>query len=226
MEQFLNFNFTYFFSIFFRIALSAVFGAVIGAERVKKKRPAGIKTHAFVAMGATLVMLTGEFLVIEGGYNTDVSRLAAQVISGVGFLGAGTIMVTGRSQIKGLTTAAGLWFSAALGIAIGAGFYSAALISIFMVYMITHVFARYDNYLHHTSLIMDLYVEFNDETSVGTILKSLRSKGITISEIEILNEVGNRHLVLLTIKLPEKWKHLDVVKLMEGLDGVIHIEEV
>ncbi len=226
MEQLLNEYNLYILSIFFRLFLSAVFGAAIGAERVKKKRPAGIKTHAFVAMGSTLVMLTGEFLVLEYGYNTDVSRLAAQVVSGVGFLGAGTIMVTGRSQIKGLTTAAGLWFSAALGIAIGAGFYSAAFISILMVYMITHFFAKYDNYLHHNSLIMDIYVEFSDETSVGAILKSLRAKGIQINEIEILNQVGNRHLVLLSIRLPEKWKHMDAVKLVEDLEGVIHIEEV
>ena len=225
MEQIFNQEFINLLSIFFRIALSAFFGGMIGAERVKKKRPAGIKTHAFVAMGSTLVMLTGEFLALKY-QSTDVSRLAAQVVSGVGFLGAGTIMVTGRSQIKGLTTAAGLWFSAALGIAIGAEFYSAVFISMFMVYMITHVFSKYDQYLQHHSNIMDVYVEFNDEISIGTILKNLRFKGIQISEIEILNEVSSRHLVLLTLKLPDKWKHLDALKCLEELNGIVHIEEV
>lgn len=226
MNYFYSMDFMYIFNIAIRLALSAFFGAAIGSERVKKKRPAGIKTHALVAMGSTLVMLTGEFLVIQYGSQTDVARLAAQVISGVGFLGAGTIMVTGRSQIKGLTTAAGLWFSAALGLAIGAGFYSAAIISMIMVYIITHFFAIYDNYLHRNSFLMDVYIEFSKDISVGTILKTMRGQGISIEDIEILSEVGSRSIVMLTLHLPGKWKHSDALKLIEEIDGVKHIEEV
>lgn len=212
-------------SIFLRMGLAAIIGAAIGIDRVKKKRPAGIKTHALLCMGSALVMLTGEYLVSIYGFQTDVARLAAQVVSGVGFLGAGTIMVTGRSQVKGLTTAAGLWFSATLGLAIGAGFYTGAFISTFFMYLVIRVFSIYDLYLQKRSFVMDLYLEYTNQTSIGNIFKVLKANQCQINEMEKLDDSGDRHSLILSIRIPKHWEHNQVVGLFETHVGITHIEE-
>ena len=128
MEGFLDFAITCGLSEFEGIALlklimSSLCGGLIGLEREMKGRPAGLKTFSLVCMGSTLVMITNDYIFIFLSLgNGDAARMAAQVISGIGFLGAGSIMVTGHNQVKGLTTAAALWVTAALGIAIGSGF--------------------------------------------------------------------------------------------------------
>ena len=212
-------------SIFLRMGLAAIIGAAIGIDRVKKKRPAGIKTHALLCMGSALVMLTGEYLVSIYGFQTDVARLAAQVVSGVGFLGAGTIMVTGRSQVKGLTTAAGLWFSATLGLAIGAGFYSGAFISTFFMFLVIRVFSIYDLYLQKRSFVMDLYLAYTNQTSIGSIFKVLKANQCQINEMEKLDDSGDRHSLMLSIRIPKHWEHNQVVGLFETHVGITHIEE-
>ena len=110
----------HFASVVLRLALAMLLGGCIGLERERKRRPAGFRTYMLVCLGATLTVLLSlyEFTMVTGpwsdicaeiGIKTDVSRFGAQVINGIGFLGAGTILVTGRQQVKGLTTAAGLW---------------------------------------------------------------------------------------------------------------------
>ena len=122
----------HFASVVLRLALAMLLGGCIGLERERKRRPAGFRTYMLVCLGATLTVLLSlyEFTMVTGpwsdicaeiGIKTDVSRFGAQVINGIGFLGAGTILVTGRQQVKGLTTAAGLWASACTGLAVGAG---------------------------------------------------------------------------------------------------------
>ena len=114
-----------------RVGMAVLCGGVIGIDRGRKRRPAGFRTYMLVCVGAAMTMILGTYLaemivtnwsgaLIEGIDNkVDVSRFGAQVINGIGFLGAGTIIVTGRQQIKGMTTAAGLWASACMGLAIG-----------------------------------------------------------------------------------------------------------
>lgn len=113
------------FSTVMRLGLALLLGGVLGIERGRRRRPAGLRTYMIVCMASALVMLTGHFL-FETFHTGDPSRLGAQVISGIGFLGAGTIIITSK-QVKGLTTAAGLWASACLGLAVGAGFYAGAI---------------------------------------------------------------------------------------------------
>ena len=110
-------------SVAARMVLAVLCGGLIGLEREYKRRPAGFRTHILICLGAAMTTLTSQYLYLNMGMYTDVSRLGAQVIAGVGFIGAGTIIVTKRQRVKGLTTAAGLWASACMGIAIGAGFY-------------------------------------------------------------------------------------------------------
>lgn len=113
------------FELLIRILLSALIGGAIGAEREVSNRPAGLRTHILVSVGSTLIMLVSMFAF---GSEADPSRLAAQVVSGIGFLGAGTIIRTGN-DIKGLTTAASLWVCAGIGLAIGAGYYLGGIIT-------------------------------------------------------------------------------------------------
>ena len=132
-----------------------VCGGLIGLERSRKNRPAGFRTYMIVCLSAALVIMTNQFIYNNFGGN-DPARLGAQVISGIGFLGAGTIIVTSRSQVKGLTSAAGLWASACLGVAIGIGFYSGALIVAFVVFVIITYFKKIDYMLTTTSKIFSI----------------------------------------------------------------------
>ncbi len=116
-------------SVTFRLLLAAVLGGIIGLERGRHGRAAGLRTHLLVCVGAALTALTGLYLSQELNLGNDVARLSAQVISGVGFLGAGMIMIRNGSVITGLTTAAGVWATAAIGIAVGFGFYIGTLVA-------------------------------------------------------------------------------------------------
>lgn len=115
------------FSIMIRISMALFMGGVLGAERGLRNRPAGFMTYVPVCMGAAMIMLTNQYI-FTAYAQTDPTRMAAQVVSGIGFLGAGTIIVTRNDEVHGLTTAAGLWLAAGLGLAIGIGFYSGAIV--------------------------------------------------------------------------------------------------
>ena len=106
-----------------RMVLAVLCGGIIGIEREYKRRPAGFRTHILICLGATMTTLTSQFLYLNMHYYTDMARLGAQVVAGMGFIGAGTIIVTRRQRVKGLTTAAGLWTAAIVGLALGGGFY-------------------------------------------------------------------------------------------------------
>ncbi len=123
-------------SVLVRILLAALFGGCIGGERGRHGRAAGLRTHILVCLGATMTTMIGMYSACVLGYNGDPLRVGAQVVSGIGFLGAGTIMVRSRAQVTGLTTAAGLWTTACIGLALGVGFYIAAFVG-FAVVMIT-----------------------------------------------------------------------------------------
>ena len=133
-----------------RILTAVIVGGILGLERGMKNRPAGLRTYMLVCVGSCLIMLTNQYLwqVSNAG---DPMRLGAQVVSGIGFLGAGTIIVTKRSQIKGLTTAAGLWATAGLGLAIGIGFYEAALTGALAILGIFSLMQKMDNRMRNNS---------------------------------------------------------------------------
>lgn len=109
-------------SVMVRMLCAMLCGGIIGIEREYKRRPAGFRTHILICMGAAMTTLTSQYLYLCMGYYTDMARLGAQVIAGIGFIGAGTIIVTKQQRVKGLTTAAGLWVAAIVGLTLGAGF--------------------------------------------------------------------------------------------------------
>ena len=147
-----------------RLLLGSICGGLIGLEREMKGRPAGLKTFSLVCMGATLVMVTNEFIYVNVANSTgDSARMAAQVISGIGFLGAGTIMTTGNDRVKGLTTAAALWVTAAIGIAIGTGFYFGGIAGLIVLYLSSFTYRYIDAVIVARSRIMRIYVEGESE---------------------------------------------------------------
>jgi putative Mg2+ transporter-C (MgtC) family protein len=168
-----------------RLVLAVLFGGIIGLERGRQRRAAGLRTHILVCLGAALVTTVGFYSTqVLGNVNADPMRVAAQVISGIGFLGVGTILVKGRFQITGLTTAAGLWVTAAIGIALGAGFYEGAIIT-FICSVITMTLAgRFELMLNKKYSRFGIYVEINSDKNVRKIIDFL-SSNLTVSDIQV-----------------------------------------
>lgn len=160
------------FSVFVRLTLSALVGGCIGNERGRNGRAAGLRTHILVCIGATLTTLLGLYTTQVLNYNTDPLRIGAQVISGIGFLGAGTILMRGKMHVLGLTTAAGLWTTATIGLCIGIGFYWGALLG-FLVMLFT-MFSlskneHYDQKRHHLRTSQSFYLEISDMKKVNAL---------------------------------------------------------
>jgi len=215
-------------SILIRLLLSLILGGIIGFERGKSGRPAGLRTHILVCLGSTMAMMTNQYIYQQFGIS-DPTRIAAQVISGIGFLGAGTILVTGKYQVKGLTTAAGLWATACMGLAIGIGFYKAAIMSCLLICFVTVILHRLDSSMLSKSKVMDLYIEFKDAHSISMVADEIKSNMINIVSIEIVKPAyGNTGNVaaILTIRLKKKRVRFDVVAKICEMDGVEFAEEI
>ena len=145
-------------SIFLRLFMSVVLGGLLGVERSKKNQAAGVRTFSLVCLGSALIILTNEFICIKCG-GGDTSRMAAQVISGIGFLGAGTIMVTSNNRIKGLTTASCLWISAILGLCIGSGLLVVSIVCFAITMVTLRLLEHYNIWLTKNNPYITLYLE-------------------------------------------------------------------
>jgi len=181
-----------------------------------------------VCVGAALVMVTSEYI-LSIFHTGDPARLGAQVISGIGFLGAGTIIVTGRNQVKGLTTAAGLWAAACLGLAIGIGYVEASILSFILMYSALSVFQKLDNFIVSRSKVIDLFAEFESVQYVGGFVNHLREMNIKVSNIEITkNKIEKSGVVsvCMTIVVPKKGPHGAVISMISTMEGVRYAEEM
>lgn len=190
-----------------RIALAMVIGGVVGWERETNNRPAGLRTHMLVAIGAAVVMMMGEMALdkYSGMTNLDPTRLGAQVISGIGFLGAGTIMREGLS-VRGLTTAASLWAVACLGLAAGGGFYEAAIIGTIALILTLTIFEYLEKRFRKKVKVEGLQIEMDCKEISSTLISLKRiapSYDITPSDIDISEQVGEdgKQIYHLTLNL-------------------------
>lgn len=210
-------------SVAIRLSLALVLSAIIGLERTKRGRQAGMRTHILVAVGACLCSLIGIYLVNKG-LDTDPMRIGAQVVSGIGFLGAGIILVQNKSRIVGLTTSAGLWNTAALGLSLGIGFYEGALICFVISLVTSMILPKVEYWLSKNDLYTMLYIELADSTYVNAFYENLRQSGYgEIHQIEVVpprssstGKVG----VQLTLTLPKKHDVYELEKKLAALDGV------
>ena len=158
-----------------RLVVAVICGGFIGIERERKRRPAGFRTHILICLGAAMTTLTSQYIALELKLYTDMARLGAQVIAGVGFIGAGTIIVTKRRQVKGLTTAAGLWASAIVGLCCGAGFVEGALLATVIIMIVELLLVKIEYYLTSTARTVNLYVEYTDNSKLGSIVDTIKN---------------------------------------------------
>ncbi len=217
-------------SVLVRLLSAAVCGGIIGFERGLKGRPAGLKTFSLVCIGATMVMVTNEYIMVYvSGGSGDAARMAAQVISGIGFLGAGTIMVTGANQIKGLTTAAALWVTAALGITIGAGFYFGAIAGTVIVCGSSGLYALFDRMIIGNSRYMKLCIEGSDESFMIRLLDFFSEKQIQVKSLTRKSEYKwykKDICAIVELDFGKRIRHQEIVEEIGKIEGIRFIHEI
>lgn len=216
-------------SVIVRLTLAMLCGGIIGMERGKKNRAAGFKTHILVCIGSSLTMLTNQYIIDILKGTGDPSRLGAQVISGIGFLGAGTILVTGKQQVKGLTTAAGLWASACMGLAIGIGFYEGAIIGCAFIFGVMTILNKVDHHVLSKSKLVDLYIELTNVKYIKALIDYLKENDLKILYIETNNTIPIRDQNIgcfISVQQAQKRDHQEIITLISQLEGVYFIEEV
>lgn len=210
-----------------RLFLAMFAGGVLGMERTRKLRPAGMRTYMLVCIGACSTMLGGIHLYETYGPGFDPARMSAQVISGIGFIGAGTIMVAPHQKVRGLTTAAGLWGVACLGINIGVGNYAIAA-GVFVTMMITMlladklevIFFRHLRRIHVTILIQSVEV-------VPLIRNAMQELNITLSNLELSNSVEGKAISMnCFLRLQRRTVHQNAMDILEKIPGVLHVEQL
>lgn len=211
-----------------RMLLAVVCGGLIGIEREHKRRPAGFRTHILICLGASMTTLTSQYLYLHLDMFTDLTRLGAQVIAGIGFIGAGTIIVTKRRQVKGLTTAAGLWTSAIVGLAIGAGYVEAALITTALILVVELVLSRFEYFIMSRARNINLYVEYKETTALTQMTDYLRDRRVHVTDLQITKSAAatKNPCAIFSLEMPMKMSHDKLMTALAGIEGVVSVEEL
>lgn len=227
-------------SVCLRMLLGIAFGGFIGLERGSKQRAAGFRTYMLVCLGAVLTILLGQYehhmlttawasVMEQTGLKTDVARFGAQVISGIGFLGAGTIIVTGRQEVKGLTTGAGLWACACMGLAIGAGFYECVILAFLLIVLAIRVLPTVESFVVDHARNMNLYVEFESLDDIGSIIACIKEQDAQIYQVDIDRgrDDTNRHpSAIFTIRLKKSRMQQKLMVCLSEISQVYFIEAI
>lgn len=179
----INFEELNFMTILLRLAIAMLIGGMIGLERGLNNQPAGMRTYILVCVSSAMVMMTNQF-VTSFYSNSDPTRMGAQVISGIGFLGAGMILTTRQDKIKGLTTAAGLWATACLGLAVGIGFYEGAIATGLVLLMILTVFGRLKVMIQKHTRDSTIFLQAKNVDSFNETLRFISDQLVEIRHIE------------------------------------------
>jgi putative Mg2+ transporter-C (MgtC) family protein len=221
-----QFTFT---TVIIRMALATIFCGVIGLERSKHGRSAGMRTHILVGLGASLAALMGYFMV-EIGYASDPARIAAQVIPGIGFLGAGLILVQNKTKIVGLTTAAGLWNTAIIGLACGLGFYEGAIVCFVIALITALIFPKLEYWFSKNDKHTMIYMEMHTNANVNRIYDILRNSNFgEIHKIDIVSpRSGNsEHIgIEFTLTLQKKSNVYNLEKTLCAIEGIVFAVEI
>ena len=214
-------------SVALRMFLAVACGGVIGIERTVNRHTAGFRTHILVCLGAALTTLTGQYLYLYMGYFTDMARLGAQVIAGIGFLGAGTI-ITSRERVRGLTTAAGLWTSAIIGLAIGAGFYEGAILATILVEIVATIFLRLENHVVAKTSNVHVFLEYRTSNIIDHVLEYCHVNNIDIMNIEIArpDEKNKMIVAIISMCLKKGQQAEEIIGELDAIEGVMLTERV
>ncbi|HZK86569.1 MAG TPA: MgtC/SapB family protein [Syntrophomonas sp.] len=215
--------------IVFKLTLACILGGIIGLERESLSRPAGFRTYTLVCVGSALAMVVSIDMFAQYYHhaNVDPGRIAAQVISGIGFLGAGTIIKEGAS-IRGLTTAAGLWAVACIGLAVGSGMYTAAIVTTALILFVLVYFVRFEHRFTGMRLYKGIVMLVDDQPGqVGIIGSILGDMDVLIKEINLDRiETENQLEVELLLQLPDGVSVVEVIQKLSNLQGLQHIDRL
>lgn len=212
-------------NLILRIVVSLILGSLIGIDRGAKKRGGGARTDSAVCLGAALVMMTAQYMEITFPGKTDITRLAAQVISGVGFLGAGSIIVSGH-QVKGLTSAASIWICACVGLAVGIGFVDGAVVLTLILLAGLHILPFIETSVYRHSRYIRLYVEVRESRIIAILLHKLKMDGCKIDmyDIDKPGAQGQSFTALITVHIPWRLSKEDYLKSLAELDGILFVD--
>lgn len=215
--------------IILKLALSCILGGIIGLERESLSRPAGLRTYTLVCMGSTLAMIVSleMYYQFQATVNADPGRIAAQVVSGIGFIGAGTIIREGAT-IRGLTTAAGIWVVGCIGLAVGSGLYLPAIVTSFLVLFILIYFARLEERITGMRDYRAFSMIIEDAPGqVGRIGSALGDLGVSIKNIHLskLEDQGRLEVEILVV-LPQNLDPVTVINNLSSVDGVYDVERI
>lgn len=213
-----------------RLVLALICGGVIGIERETKRRPAGFRTHILICMGSAITILTNLYLYQVMHLYTDISRMGAQVIAGISFVGAGTIIVTRHQKIKGLTTAAGLWTASIIGLACGAGYAECAIFATLMVLLAELLLIRLENRLVERTSDVNIYIEYTQPTTIQRIVRILRTVKVPMNDIEV-NRIADgegryRYGAILTVRVSGDTMEKEIFQGLSEINDVQTVEEL
>ena len=202
-----------------RIVLSGILGAVIGYERQARHKAAGLRTHMLVSMGSCLIMILSYkiYYMVEGHTNADPARLAAQVVSGIGFLGAGSIMKDGLN-VRGLTTAASLWVVSAVGLTVGAGFYEGAIFVTVMILVVLGILTKIEYRTYDSSTFLLIVEGDENEELLGQICKTLAEHNVAILDVKL--ESTSPFAASFLIKSSKEFKNQQIIAQILTIEGI------
>ena len=216
-------------SITLRMVLATICGGIIGVEREYKRRPAGFRTHILICLGAAMTTLTSQFLYLNMHYYTDMARLGAQVVAGMGFIGAGTIIVTRRQRVKGLTTAAGLWTAAIVGLALGGGFYEGGIAATGLILLAELLFSKLEYRMLDNAPEVNLFMEYSGKPCLEKVLKLYRERELKVINMEITRSTESEThnaCAIFTLRLNRRCGVERLLTEMNAVPGVVSVEEL
>ena len=218
---------TRFPAVLLKMLLATLCGTAIGLERSSKNRPAGFRTHILVCIGATAASMTGIYLYLNQGMPTDISRLGGQVVSGLGFIGAGTIIVTRNRTVKGLTTAAGLWTSGIIGLALGAGFYEGGLLATMLVLVTETLFSHLGKLIRPTPEFI-ITLRYRHKPALDQVMRYCKDEKVAITNLRVISEGDiNKPVYTAALSLRPNFRvNRDLLLThIRGVHGVLDVEE-
>lgn len=215
-------------SILFRILLSVCLAAVIGCERSSKRHSAGLRTFILVSLAMTVTMILDGYLM-----GTSVYVLSCAGIIGVAIISVHSLLVSSRSQIRGLTTATGLWTCAIIGLSAGAGYYTVTLISFCVLLCCLSVFPTLERYLKNRSNHFEIHLELKNSSYLYDFVTTIRRLGLRIDDIEANPAYTNSGISVYSIAISissdelKKYKtHTEIIEALQSLDYIYYIEEM
>lgn len=214
-------------TVVLRMVLAFLCGTAIGFERSYKNRPAGFRTHILVCIGAATASMTGIYLYLNLGLPTDISRLGAAVVSGLGFIGAGTIIVTRNRTVKGLTTAAGLWASGVIGLALGAGFYEGGIIATVLVLATETLFSILAQHIKRTPEFK-IALHYQQKPALDQVMRYCKDQKVAITNLRVVSssDAENPDYAALLSLRPAFHVNRDLLLThIRNIHGVLEVEE-